>query len=387
MFQKKIFFNIKKYCFFLCCFLVSINLSLFIFVKVASSKKVYLIMVPSECVVIDKVERNRVYVVDDQEMVKKGICDKKRTNVSFRNVVIDDGKVDFIEVYYNGKLWRTFNVRDILSEESVLTYSVKSFREEVDNLVGSIGGSLDNETIKRIQEEVKKAENYIQSEEFQARVEFFRDHLSKLLLGDYYDTLLKQKSKEGRDMSDRRDTVQGAGLDNKSGSKLGLQSHERIYVFVSSSLPDEVVSSYVRAVDELRENRIVFVLRGAIDGMTYIGPTVNWVMRFMLKDRECIVSGDSIVKGCRLYAVRFIIDPLLYRKYKVDKVPAVLYVSGVKTIEDFSEGLEDVSFDRAVVSYGDVDFYYHLYQIGKVTKDKRFLTLAKEKLRYFLGDD
>ncbi|MEM1672831.1 MAG: TrbC family F-type conjugative pilus assembly protein [Archaeoglobaceae archaeon] len=341
-------------------------------------------MVPSECVVIERIEKNKVFVVDDLDAIKKGVCNRERRNISFRNIIIDDEKVEFVEVYYNGRMWKRFNVKEILSSDSVLTQSVDMFRKEVSALVDNVGSGLSNETLSKIQEEAKKAERYVQSEEFQEKVEFFKDYLGRLLLGDFYDDLLEQKrsKSKGSSVATKERGVKGDGLDVKNISKLSLFDHERIYIFVSSSLPDEVMSSYVRAVDELKEDKIVFVLRGAVGGMTYIGPTVNWVMKYMLKDQKCVVSEGRVIEGCRLYSVRFIIDPLLYRKYRIDKVPAILYVSGVKPFEDFSEGLDVVSFERAIVSYGDVDFYYHLYQIGKVTRDKRFLNLAKEKLRY-----
>ncbi|MEM1687293.1 MAG: TrbC family F-type conjugative pilus assembly protein [Zestosphaera sp.] len=363
---------------FLMCF------SLIFFAEDVFGKRAFLIMVPSECVVIERIEKNKVFVVDDLDAIKKGVCNRERRNISFRNIIIDDEKVEFVEVYYNGRMWKRFNVKEILSSDSVLTQSVDMFRKEVSALVDNVGSGLSNETLSKIQEEAKKAERYVQSEEFQEKVEFFKDYLGRLLLGDFYDDLLEQKrsKSKGSSVATKERGVKGDGLDVKNISKLSLFDHERIYIFVSSSLPDEVMSSYVRAVDELKEDKIVFVLRGAVGGMTYIGPTVNWVMKYMLKDQKCVVSEGRVIEGCRLYSVRFIIDPLLYRKYRIDKVPAILYVSGVKPFEDFSEGLDVVSFERAIVSYGDVDFYYHLYQIGKVTRDKRFLNLAKEKLRY-----
>lgn len=336
------------------------------------SKQVVLIMTPSECVKIEKVENYKIFLVDDKDLLKKG-CNKSK--FSFKNVSIDSNMpFEYVEVYYNGRLWKRFNFKEVFAGDSILRSSVEAFLKDLESIEKSIGSKLDNKTLDKLSLEIAKVQEFIQSEEFREKIDYFRDSLSRAFLGEYYDALLRSLS--------TKENKPSRSLKGENSTLFRLRDDERIYIFVSSSLPDRVLENYVRAVDELKSDKIIFVLRGAVGGMTYIGPTINWVMRYMLKSKECELEGNKVVKGCQLYSVKFIIDPLLFRKYKIDKVPAVLYVSGVKRIEDFSEGLEEVSYDKGVLSYGDVDFYYHLYQIGKILGDDRFLRVSENKLRY-----
>jgi hypothetical protein len=52
-----------------------------------------------------------------------------------------------------------------------------------------------------------------------------------------------------------------------------LGSDERIYLFISSSLPLQTVRNYAASVARLGDPNIIMVMRGFIEGMTKIQPT------------------------------------------------------------------------------------------------------------------
>ena len=139
--------------------------------------------------------------------------------------------------------------------------------------------------------------------------------------------------------------------------KLFLKPDEKIYIFVSSSIPEDTLRNFVRA-SGLIHGKVYFVLKGGVKGLTYIRPTVKWIIGLIKKDPDC----DLLKEECELYRAEFLIDPLLFKQYHIESVPDVVYVKG-----------ED---DVVVVSPGAVSLLYHIGRIGLVLKDQRFLDFS-----------
>ena len=63
--------------------------------------------------------------------------------------------------------------------------------------------------------------------------------------------------------------------DSKKGSATGgLGTNERIYIFLSSSIPTETLRRYTSAVGALGDRNVRFVMRGFIGGAKYMKPTL-----------------------------------------------------------------------------------------------------------------
>ena len=103
----------------------------------------------------------------------------------------------------------------------------------------------------------------------------------------------------------------------------------KIYVFMSSSVPEEIWDTYMDFVLKKKLNA-VFLLRGCIGGCRYIKPTLVFI-RKVLKDRP----------------VEVWIDPLKFRQYGVKAVPCVA-LEGEKRL-----------------SCGDWNLEYHLRKLGR----------------------
>jgi hypothetical protein len=110
------------------------------------------------------------------------------------------------------------------------------------------------------------------------------------------------------------------GLD--STASRGLPRTDRIYLFISESIPLETLRNYARDIAEIGDPRIVMVLRGFVGGMKHVLPTRRFVLDVLRKDLAC---DPEIRSDCDLYPVTLVIDPPLFRRYEVGAVPALVY--------------------------------------------------------------
>lgn len=157
--------------------------------------------------------------------------------------------------------------------------------------------------------------------------------------------------------------------EEKASAREFLRKDERIFIFVSSSIPKTTLRNYARSIDKLREPNIQMVLRGCIGGCSKLMPTALFVQEIIApsKDEEL--------------AVEFIIDPMLYRHYKIQKVPAIVYASGVSVVDlDASEGMPEnlKGTPNAYAVYGDVSLDFALEKIHAKTNNPRILAMLKE---------
>lgn len=201
-------------------------------------------------------------------------------------------------------------------------------------------------------EEAKKTYNYTQSPEFKQKIEKFKEDLS-LILG----VNPSEQNQVSRYYSD---------LEKLNKRKNLLADDERIYIFISSSMPEQTIRNYIKDASEIGDN-VYLILRGAIGGIKQLTPTAIWANNLLKKNPLCEID-------CEMYRTKILIDPFLYRKYNITKVPAVVYVKGLQNIEGLSEGLDSVKIENFWVSYGDVSFSHHLSLIeekaGKVLSPK-----------------
>lgn len=126
-----------------------------------------------------------------------------------------------------------------------------------------------------------------------------------------------------------------------------FKEDERIYIFVSSSVPKDALRNYARDLDGLGQPRMSIVMRGFVGGMTKVRPTLEFLRGVVFKDESC--NSDK----CEAYRAPVLIDPLLFRRYGIEAVPAIVYARGVRIMDStVSEGI------KAGAETGD---YYILY--------------------------
>ena len=154
---------------------------------------------------------------------------------------------------------------------------------------------------------------------------------------------------------------------NMTKVKGGLPVDERIYIFISSSMPAATLHNYAAALDKINDPNISMVLRGFVNGMKLFKPTLDFVRSITVKDASCDLSNQK----CNAYNAAINIDPMLFSKYQITVVPAITYVQGVNMLDTtMSEGKTDnlTGSQESYTVYGDVSLEYALEQIRKKTK-------------------
>lgn len=145
------------------------------------------------------------------------------------------------------------------------------------------------------------------------------------------------------------DAADGVSRNKQAGNAIQgtaiLKEDERIYIFVSSSVPEEILRNYARDLDNLGEPRISIIMRGFVGGMTKVRPTLEFLRGVLFKEENC----NS--EKCDAYQGPIRIDPVLFKRYGIEAVPAIVYAKGVTDLTA-SEGIKDG---------GEAVDYYVLY--------------------------
>jgi type-F conjugative transfer system pilin assembly protein TrbC len=296
---------------------------------------------PNPCYEVERIKENEVFL-------------KKKDNCVAPQVIVSE-KIrlkkwyDVLKVYVDGTLWKEISLKEVSPEKALKV--IEEAKKRTKDL-----GNFSNIHEKEGKELAEKVYNIIQGPEHQKLVKQYQDNLTSkegISLKDIYKDYVEKKREE-------------------KSKVLVLDPDERLYIFVSSSIPRETIRNYVTFISSHIEGNVVFVLRGGIGGLKKLSPTVAWIYDVIKKDKFC----EGI--NCEVYGVEFVIDPFLFKRYGVERVPAVVYVKG-REITKFegSEGLED-KWETKVwgKTYGDMGLAYHLKVIGeefKIEKIKRFV--------------
>ena len=206
--------------------------------------------------------------------------------------------------------------------------------------------------------EAQKAFESYESPAFQRKVMLENERLKKEVFGGFRAYYKDMESRTGK---------------KTLGEKLErLLPNERIYLFVSSSVPETTLRTYIEQIARLGDPNVVVLMRGFIGGMKYMGPTLNFIGDLLEKDPSCGFS-------CGLYGVNVEVDPLLFRRYGILRVPAVVYVPDIEILGPGSEGLgRNANVGKAYAFYGDAALSYSLKRINEEAKSASLAAVIKE---------
>lgn len=142
----------------------------------------------------------------------------------------------------------------------------------------------------------------------------------------------------------------------------GVTSSGRIYLFISSSIPEVTLRHYARDLSTLPNASMIMI--GFVGGMQKMAPTAQFISNVLIKDPTC--HSDS----CLGYDTEVLVDPLLFRKYGITRVPALVYIPEFSEIKigEGSEGLIPETPKHYAV-YGDASLSYLLDMIHRKSKD------------------
>ena len=111
--------------------------------------------------------------------------------------------------------------------------------------------------------------------------------------------------------------------DGPQPSTQAAANSERLYLFVSSSVPLATLRAYAAIIDRAKTNQITMVLRGFVGGMKKAGPTMAFIGEILKKDSACDLSKAR----CDSYQVNIQIDPERFQEFRIDQVPTLVYLA------------------------------------------------------------
>ena len=298
----------------------------------ALSKKTVYVATPTLCTKVEKVSGGMVYLTREA-----GPCVPGVGKVS---VEIDEDTTE-LDLFVDGKFWKKSSAGQVAVSD--IPDIIQNARKHWENY------SVPENT--NTAEASKRADDlyaYYQSEEFQKKVESEKDRLQT----EVYGAQAKNYYKD----------------DKSSGTPGKLSSQERLYLFISSSVPKETLRRYTETVGRLRDPNVKIVMRGFINGAKYVKPTMAFIRDILLIDPGC----NPLKEKCSTFNTEVIIDPMLFSKYDIQKVPAFVYVPVVTVVDpEKSEGWEsNIKVSNYYSVYGDVNLDHVLEMFQKETKSK-----------------
>ena len=292
------------------------------------------ITTPDTCCIVDKIVEDTVY------LNKVGMCSGKPGRAFIQT------KLKKVKVVVDGKAWKETDVEGLsvsdlantLAKADQIAERLTVPKNRNEREMSDLAGTLDF---------------YYHSDEFQLRVLSETERIKTEVFGDKVTSYYADKAKQE--------------------SKGKLSNSERIYVFVSSAMPLHTIRNYAAAVSRLGDPNVTLVMRGFIDGMTTIQPTISFIASVLLRDQSCRPQEGE----CEMVPASLAVDPLLFRRYQIDRVPAVVYARGLKA-ED--AGLSEGDSKNATIAdfhtaYGDARLEYLLDQIQRETGSQSLAAL------------
>ncbi len=205
-----------------------------------------------------------------------------------------------------------------------------------------------NKNRKQGQEWAEEISSFYYSDAFQKQISAETERLKSTIFKNYLPG----------------DQYNETGKDKHAGNYENfLSSSERIYIFISSSIPVETLRAYVRDVDKIGDRRIVLVMNGFVEGIRSFRQMLDFIVSIKSKDPDCDVRQGE----CSFYRADLQIDPLLFRKYHITAVPAVVYAAG-GSLTNAGRPDHEANISNYYLIKGDVSLEHQLEVIRREVK-------------------
>lgn len=165
--------------------------------------------------------------------------------------------------------------------------------------------------------------------------------------------------------------------DQTEGKASATASGKNLYIFISSSIPTDTLTNYMKEAEGVEQ--VIFVLRGMVGGVKYLKPTIEFFKQFGLNHEK---------DDRKAYMVSVIIDPSLFRKYRIQSVPAFLFDPYSRervenAMAEVGKTGNRVAIDKPVdektyfLAYGDMSIEYMAGLLNREAKSKDLATILK----------
>ena len=296
----------------------------FLFVPTAwtSETRRFYLKMPSTCYEVKKVEGSNVYLES---------TGKTCMQVAVKKEIALDSSIKKVSIYVDGKFWTDQDVEDFNMN------SIRDVKSSANDLFDNLKVP-ENKHKDMAGKYATQTKQYYESTAFQKKCNAEVERLKATIFKDQIEGARKAYS----ELPDGE--TYGTGT---------LPLNERIYVFISSSMPEQTLKNYVNALDRLRDSNIEMVMRGFVGGIKKIAPTQKFIQKIVLKP-------DGSV-----YSVSIIIDPILFSKYGVGRVPCVVYDRSVA-----ADIHADADSDSYYLMYGDASLEYAIERIQEESQSE-----------------
>lgn len=140
-----------------------------------------------------------------------------------------------------------------------------------------------------------------------------------------------------------------------------LAESEKIFLFLSSSIPEATIHNYLADISRINESRLFPVMRGLVQGLDNRKAHTEYFSQLLKTDPSCQDSKASS-KTCKRYRVTIKMKPPLFSKFGISQVPALVY-----------ENAND-----AFLVQGDTGLDHLLERINREVKSNTLATLIKK---------
>lgn len=200
-----------------------------------------------------------------------------------------------------------------------------------------------------MKERAAKLVDFTKSEGFQAQLEE-----NKIRLQLAYPDLFGEAPEEVRKKSNNPD-----------------YEGDRIFVFISKSVPEETLRNYMIDLEGIPQ--ATAVIKGFVGGVKKMQPTIQFIGDLLKEDRHCKMP------DCDFRSANIVVDPIIFERLKIDRVPAIAYIKDYERTGYCSEGLDDgARMNNVHIVYGDVTIKHALKYIDRKSPSDKLKSIIKK---------
>jgi type-F conjugative transfer system pilin assembly protein TrbC len=256
----------------------------------------------------------------------------------------EDKKELFNDKYLNSQKLDEYRNTNINTSSDFKISNIKEMTKISDevnkNTSSMISNSLKSDTLEN---EAQEIDSKVKSKDFQKKIIENENYLLYDKKINWQQHLGQYKNRTNTALEQLKDKET---VSSEISSNQFLEHNEKLFIVISSSIPKHILKNYFETLQKVNTD-VTFVLRGTIDGVKKIKPTLDWIQEILTKDDN------------KRYEYNVVIEPRIVDKYKIEKLPAVLYVKNYNP-----SYTEESTYEEHYIYYGAVDIDYALEKIN-----------------------
>lgn len=260
----------------------------------------------------------------------------------------EDKKELFNDKYLNSQKLDEYRNTNINTSSDFKISNIKEMTKISDEVNTNTSTMIDNSLKSDVfKNEAQGIDSKVKSKDFQKKIIENENYLlyDKKINWQQHLGQYKNRTNTALEQLKNKGTVSSEVSSNQF-----LENNEKLFIVISSSIPKHILKNYFEMLQNVNTD-VTFVIRGTIDGVKKIKPTLDWIQEILTK------------KGNTRYEYNVIIEPRIVSKYNIKQVPAILYV------KNYNPSYTEESADEEhYIYYGAVDIDYALEKINRDIK-------------------